>query len=289
MSTRDSQRQKVYDAEHSVIRPSGNLRVSRFGQRCLVDDVRATDSDGATIYYPSINNVQAYVDAVRTSAAFRRRWGHVSLTVVSTHGNTARGGFGQVHIPVNHRHNEALLLHEIAHNLVGRHKGGWHGPEFAATLLELFKIVLPGYAPILRAAYSREGVKYRTRIVEVPKPDAARLARAQRVKVTVAKVKPAAKRAEPKPLQPVTYEDAYKAGYRWPDDWDGAKGRWMTRNDRRIRITREASAATGVIMPWSYFGDAFDDGYLDAAAGRERYHLRDCKAHHNNEGGCRVA
>lgn len=31
---------------------------------------------------------------------------------------------------------------------------------------------------------------------------------------------------------------------------------------------------------------AWKDGYLDEAAGREQYHLRHCKEHHNDEGGC---
>jgi hypothetical protein len=34
---------------------------------------------------------------------------------------------------------------------------------------------------------------------------------------------------------------------------------------------------------------AWEDGFLDEAAGREQFHLRDCKAHHNESGGCGVA
>lgn len=33
-------------------------------------------------------------------------------------------------------------------------------------------------------------------------------------------------------------------------------------------------------------GWAWEDGFLDENAGREMYHLRDCKNHHNDEGGC---
>lgn len=35
--------------------------------------------------------------------------------------------------------------------------------------------------------------------------------------------------------------------------------------------------------------DAWYDGYLDYAAGREKWHRRDCAAHHNRPGGCGVA
>lgn len=34
---------------------------------------------------------------------------------------------------------------------------------------------------------------------------------------------------------------------------------------------------------------AWYDGYFDAAAGREKWHLATCPAHHNGEGGCGVA
>lgn len=35
--------------------------------------------------------------------------------------------------------------------------------------------------------------------------------------------------------------------------------------------------------------DAYDDGYLDRAAGREKWHLTRCLAHHNGDGGCHEA
>lgn len=36
----------------------------------------------------------------------------------------------------------------------------------------------------------------------------------------------------------------------------------------------------------SPMGWAWEDGMLDENADREMYHLRDCKAHHNEDGGC---
>lgn len=35
--------------------------------------------------------------------------------------------------------------------------------------------------------------------------------------------------------------------------------------------------------------EAWYDGYFDGAAGREKWHLRDCDRHHNLPGGCGVA
>jgi hypothetical protein len=32
--------------------------------------------------------------------------------------------------------------------------------------------------------------------------------------------------------------------------------------------------------------NAWYDGYYDLATGREKWHLPNCKNHHNNEGGC---
>lgn len=35
--------------------------------------------------------------------------------------------------------------------------------------------------------------------------------------------------------------------------------------------------------------EAWYDGYLDAATGREKWHIPNCPAHHNGTGGCGVA
>lgn len=63
------------------------------------------------------------------------------------------------------------------------------------------------------------------------------------------------------------YRKAYKRG--WASAQRGIGG--LDRADARNEV------------------DAWYDGYLDAAAGREKWHLRDCEAHHNNDGGCGVA
>lgn len=62
------------------------------------------------------------------------------------------------------------------------------------------------------------------------------------------------------------YRDAYNRGWRYSNTSDAG----LDNADRR-GWTRD---------------EAWTDGYLDAAAGRAKWHLRDCTAHHNNEGGC---
>ena len=107
-------------------------------------------------------------------------------------------------------------------------------------------------------------------------PSAERLAKAKRVKVKRAKPGvgiPEAKREEMKARKaaaeavPLTYEQCYNSG--WRSNYGDPSVRMQNRKGFDHR--------------------AFDDGYLDAAAGREKWHLRWCREHHNNDGGCGVA
>lgn len=275
--TRDSQKSRLYRAERAAF--DENTRESAAAVRCLVPDSHAAVT---TDFYPSVATTQAYVDAVRLSAAFQRRWGLVHLTVNPNHGYTSRGGYGDLNLTPYHRRSEAIILHEIAHNLVGRcARSGVdaadHGPEFAATLLELVKVVMGReHAATLRAAYSEHRVKYRAGMAIVPKPSAERLARAKRVKVKRAKPGvgiPPDKRDEIKARKaaaaaaPMTYEQCYNGG--WRSDYGDPSARMQNRK--------------------GFDHNAFDDGWMDAAAGREKFHRRDCKAHHNDDGGCGAA
>lgn len=62
------------------------------------------------------------------------------------------------------------------------------------------------------------------------------------------------------------YAAAYNKGWRYSAN--GAGG--LDHADRR---------------GWSR-SEGWMDGYLDYAAGRAKWHYRDCPAHHNDEGGC---
>lgn len=265
----DSQKQRLYDAERIAFGGEwADVRISRHAQRCLVHD-----TDNGKRAYPSVAATQAYVDAIRTSAQFQRRWGFKSLTVVANWGGTSRGGGGVLHMAPAHRVNEAIILHEVAHNLVSYHKYAPHGPEFAAVFHELVKLFMGKTAAAdLRAAFVAKRVKYFGDRPMVPKPDEARYARAREVKVRHAVPgKPvdaerlAARKANAQ--KPMTYEQCYRAG--------------------RKSSTGDPSMA--MQLRAGFDADAYFDGYLDESAGRELYHLRDCKAHHNDEGGCGVA
>lgn len=257
--TRDNQRQRVYDAETAAFgSPSKtDVRVSKHAQRCLVIDVRGERAD-----YPSVQAVQAYVDEVRTSAPFRRRWGHRYLRVYSNHSGTSRGGGGVLNMAPAHRDHEETILHEIAHNVAGPEH--LHGPVFAATLLELVKIVMgPEHAARLRQAYAQHGVKYRAGLAAVPSPSKARLDMARSIKTTITPPpKPlTTPRAERKTRPPVVgYDASYEKGWQYRGH-DSLVGEGLFKQ-------RHPQGDT----------DAWVDGYFDQAAGREKWHMKRCQA-----------
>ena len=69
------------------------------------------------------------------------------------------------------------------------------------------------------------------------------------------------------PRDPASYDRAsYNRG--WRTSLNGTGSGYIDRADAR----REP--------------DEWYDGYYDAAAGREKWHLLHCAAHHNDQGGC---
>lgn len=270
-SLRDTGRQRMYSAERTAFGDPlvDVLRVSKYAQRYLVDDTR-----GPTFDYPSVAATQAYVDAVRTSAVFQRRWGYQALTVEAGHGGTSRGGFGYLTMSAGHRRHEETILHEIAHNVV--RPAHTHGPAFAATLLELVKIVMgPEHAARLRAAYAEHRIKYRAGLAHVPAASEGRLARARlvRVKAPVAPRPLATPRAARKPAPEVVgYDASYLKG--WGSGQRGA--------DWDAEYAFQRRHPNGDV-------DAWGDGFLDALACRDKWHSRDCGSHFNGPGGCGVA
>lgn len=158
MRERDTQRQRVYDAENA---------------------------SGLNPWKQTIANsdLQAWVDGVLDRRAIRSRWGVVRVRVELTHGRGAHAvGSGLIRASRAGR-NEYVLLHEIAHTLTYGHAG--HGPEFAGVLLFLVKTVMgrDAHAALLasmrqhRVRRSTAGIpKVRS---DVPEPRAKR-ERAQR-------------------------------------------------------------------------------------------------------------
>lgn len=72
-----------------------------------------------------------------------------------------------------------------------------------------------------------------------------------------------------------TYRKAYRLGWAASgraSDLDGAESRYIRRH-----------------QPTAQELEAWTDGWLDYAAGREKWHLLYCERHDNGEGGCGVA
>lgn len=271
MSPRDSQRQRLYTAEREAL---AKHPLSPLAQRTLALDLLHEHG----YRYASVASTQAYVDALRASAVFQRRWGYKGLSV--THNPSgSRGGHGVLQMSAQHRKNEWAILHEVAHNLSDFYSHAGHGPEFAATYLTLVKAFMGAEAAAaLRESFAKHKVRYRSGLASVPKPSAARLERARRVKVRKAKptvaieetaARAAVQRREERRRTPMTYEQSYESG------WRSSSG--------------DMSPSLRIQMRLGFDHDAWTDGYLDNAAGREKYHLRGCMAHYNAEGGCGVA
>lgn len=164
MTSRDTQRSKVYAAEEFVrtlfdrAGEHGNRAIEFFGTNLtLPPEAR----------FSSIESVQRYVDDVLALGSVRARWPDAaSLTVRPRRGLTAahyeRDGVVAV-IAVPERRTtwalrELVVLHEVAHHLCDTDPP--HGPEFVATFCELAQAVMgPEVAHVLRVVYAKEGVR----------------------------------------------------------------------------------------------------------------------------------
>lgn len=144
---RDTQRQKLYDAEHFA--PEGR-------------------------HFKSVGEMQTYVDNLIGQRWFQARWGRPRITVTPGY-RRRRGGATttwvgyDIKMPVWTRF-ERYLLHEVAHCLC---MDMLHGPQYAATLLALVKHQMGDEAAAkLKEGYRAKRVKHR---VALPKPNPAKV------------------------------------------------------------------------------------------------------------------
>ena len=119
---RDSQRQKLYNAERFL---------QDFGPR-----------------YETVPEIQAYVDHLLSSAWFRRRWPRTARKGIAVHDGRGRSravaetiwGVNVIKMPLWSR-SKSIIIHEIAHHCSDEAHGlrdvAAHGWQFAGTLLEL--------------------------------------------------------------------------------------------------------------------------------------------------------
>lgn len=146
---RDSQRQKVYNAEdYTKYRINSELKSNLY-------------------IFSSIEEVQRFVDKLTASAWIRKRYGLHKIVVKNTGGTWARGGLsGCIRLPFRNKwsHNIMVILHELSHCIGKRGIGACHGRFFARSFLELVGHVLgSGARKILKEEFKNHRVKYTPR------------------------------------------------------------------------------------------------------------------------------
>ncbi|HZQ32020.1 MAG TPA: TIGR04338 family metallohydrolase [Mycobacterium sp.] len=163
MTTRDTQRAKVYAAETFV---------RTLFDRASEHRSRAIEFFGAQLTLPpearfgSVESVQSYVDSVLSHPGVRDLWSPGPVSVRARRGASAAHyelvqGVAVIAVPERHDRwalRELVVLHELAHHLCDTAPP--HGPEFVATLCALAGIVMgPEVEHVLRVVYAKEGVR----------------------------------------------------------------------------------------------------------------------------------
>ncbi|WP_336086378.1 TIGR04338 family metallohydrolase [Nocardia sp. SSK8] len=165
---RDTQRAKVYDAEHLV---RGVFdRAEEFGHRGI-------DAYGSRLTLPverkfaSVESVQSYTDKVLSLNWVRTQWDRASIPIMVR----ARSGTSAAHyepetavmaVPLHTGSTawalrELVVLHELAHHLAPDASEAPHGPEFCTRYVELVDGVIgPEAAFVVRATFSGCGVRF---------------------------------------------------------------------------------------------------------------------------------
>ena len=164
MSSRDTQRSRVYAAEefvrtlfdHAAQRGSG--AIDFFGEQITLPP------EGR---FASVDSVQRYVDDVLSLPTVTRHWpdsGPVQVrarqAATAAH-YEATGGVGVIAVPARERWalRELVVLHELAHH-VCEPGGPAHGPAFVAAFCRLTEFVMgPEAGHVLRVVYAKQDVR----------------------------------------------------------------------------------------------------------------------------------
>ena len=144
-------------------RPRDSQRARLYRAEGLVDAGRRL---------PTVERMQAWVDALLASDWFVARWGSKSLEVRPGFGHrraTADQVNGVLQMPKWAR-SELVLLHEVAHCITPPTVAS-HGPEYAGVLLALARRGMsPATAQRLEDAFAAERVRWT--LAAVPEPRA---------------------------------------------------------------------------------------------------------------------
>ncbi|MTD13822.1 TIGR04338 family metallohydrolase [Nakamurella sp. YIM 132087] len=152
-STRDSQRSRVYDAQHLVQR-----LLDRSADHPVVEVAGSRITLPVERHFGAVADVQAYLDRVLALGWVRSTWPRAALPV----GVRERAGHTQAHyefagatiaLPPYRAGSawalrELVVLHELAHHLTGPGPAH-HGEEFLACYLELVDALIGTEAAFL--------------------------------------------------------------------------------------------------------------------------------------------
>lgn len=171
--SRDSQKQRVYNAEHAL---------QTMYDRTLESGHPSVIIDGISLVLPpearfgSLDSIQAYVNRVMAMPSVVAQLGQdvpPAITVRERKGHSAahyegygpHGGTIAVHTgKKNWAMRELVVLHEMAHHF-SRSSDTAHGPEFADALITLLELVMgPQAALALRLIFDQCGVDARPRV-----------------------------------------------------------------------------------------------------------------------------
>ena len=136
------------------------------------DDARPRDSQRARLYraegevdggrrLPTVERMQAYVDALCAADWFLSRWGTQTIEVRPGYGHrrATADERGVLQMPKWAR-TELVLLHEVAHCLTPRSCAA-HGPEYAGVLLALARRRMgPATAQRVEDAFAGQRVRW---------------------------------------------------------------------------------------------------------------------------------
>lgn len=146
-SWRDSQRQKLYNAEG---------RAKFYFPRA--------EGGSEVVTYGSVDEIRAYVFKVMRSRWLVRRFGEQELPeVFGMKSDTAYSSKGKGHLnfPPTWSWNQIVVLHEVSHWIHPCGQGTSHGRFFARTFLELSGHEMgPVFRQVLKESYREWGVKF---------------------------------------------------------------------------------------------------------------------------------
>lgn len=140
MGLRDSQRQKVFDAEETLVRLLPSCKLDSFDSTCD--------------YIMTTTNTRWW------KTRCPRRASQIRVERARSDSCTSLSFFdGEIRLAQCH-YDKITILHELCHLLIPWHCAS-HGREFCKTMLEMTgRFISPGAKGMLRAEYRKRGVKW---------------------------------------------------------------------------------------------------------------------------------